>query len=390
MSDSANQAETPLALYSGQAQHQNFSRMKDLLPTSAMKPASAPFDFPEGPAIELPQSYEFEGQSRSTEAFIEDTDTSSILVLRNGQVCYERYLLTGGRDVQWMSFSVAKSFTSALIGIAVEEGFIESIEDSFTRYVPSLDGSAYEGVRIKDVLQMSSGVRWREDYSDPSAEIHDFGAVMAGKQSFETFLAGMKREYEPGTKCVYNSADTQALGLLLVKATGRSISDYMQEKLCEPLGMEAAGYWLLDCDGLEMAAGGVNLVARDFAKIGELYRNKGLWNGKQVVPREWVAASISSDVDHTKPGNVIVGDHAFKLGYGYQWWLPDGDRGEFSAIGIYNQFVYVDPSRNVVIVKLSANRAYGTTSDEATNREDETIEFLRAVAAQCEGDTHDQ
>lgn len=389
MSDSTNQAEAAVALFNGEAQHQNFCRMKELFPTGAMKPSSTPFDFPAGTAIELPQSYEFEGQTRSTEAFLEDTDTSSILVLRNGQVCYERYLLTGGRDVQWMSFSVAKSYVSALVGIAVEEGFIESIEDPVTRYVASLNGSAYEGVRIKDVLQMSSGVRWREDYSDPNAEIHGFNAVMSGNQSFETFLAGMTREYEPGTRCVYNSADTQALGLLLVKATGRSISDYMQEKLCEPLGMEAAGYWLVDCDSLEMAAGGVNLIARDFAKIGELYRNRGVWNGKQLLPRGWVEASTSATAAHTKPGNVIVGDHAFKLGYGYQWWIPAGDRGEFSAIGIYNQFVYVDPSRDVVIVKLSANRAYGTSPDEATNREEESIEFLRAVAAQCEGDTHD-
>jgi CubicO group peptidase (beta-lactamase class C family) len=246
--------------------------------------------------------------------------------------------------------------------------------------VPALSGSAYDGVRIKDVLQMSSGARWNEDYSDPDAEIHRFAAVMAGEDSFEKFMASMESEREPGTVCQYNSGDTQALGMLLVNATGRPIADYMQEKLCEPLGMESPGYWVCDRDGLEMAAGGVSLTARDFARIGELFRNQGEWNGKQVVSKEWVSASVTPDAPYLTPGQVVVGDHNFSLGYGYQWWIPAGDRGEYSAIGIYNQFVFVDPSRGVVIVKLSANRAYGTSSDEATNREDETIEFLRAIA----------
>jgi CubicO group peptidase (beta-lactamase class C family) len=382
MSDAISQPETTPSFFTGEPQHDTLSRMKDFFPTGEMKASSSPVQIPEGAAIELPQNYEFDGKTRSTEEFIVDTDTSALLVLKDGAVCLERYLLTGGRDVQWMSFSVAKSFISALIGIAVEDGSIASIEDPISDYVPSLRGSAYDGVRIVDVLQMSSGVRWDENYSDPDAEIHGFNEVMAGKGSFENFLAGMQREREPGTVCLYNSADTQALGLLLVKATGRSISDYMQEKLCEPLGMEAPGYWLLDCDGLEMAAGGVNLTARDFARIGELFRNKGQWNGQQIIPQSWASASVTPGAPHVMPGEVVVGDHNFSLGYGYQWWIPAGERGEFSAIGIYNQFVYVDPSRGVVIVKLSANRAYGTSSAEAVNREDETIEFLRAIASE--------
>lgn len=382
MSNSKSQSKTPLSLYTGAPQHENFARMRDFFPTGEMKASGAPFQFPEGATIELPQSYEFNGEIRLTEDFIKATDTSALLVLQDGSVRLEQYFLNGGRDVQWMSFSVGKSFVSALIGIAIEDGFIHSIEDPITRYVPALVGSAYDGVRIKDVLQMSSGARWNEDYSDPNAEIHRYGAVLAGEAPFDTFMASLQSEREPGTLCLYNSGDTQALGMLLVKATGRSITDYMQEKLCEPLGMESPGYWVLDCDGMEMAAGGVNLVARDFAKIGELFRNGGVWNGKQIVPQEWVTASVAPDAPYLHPGNVIVGDHAFSMGYGYQWWIPDGDRGEFSAIGVYNQFVYVDPSRGVVIVKLSANRAYGTASDEATNREDETIEFLRAIATQ--------
>lgn len=132
---------------------------------------------------------------------------------------------------------------------------------------------------------------------------------------------------------------------------------------------------------MEMAFAGLNMTARDFAKLGELYRNSGLLNRRQIVPEDWVKASLRADAPHLQPGQPILADHSFDLGYGYQWWLPDGERGEFSAIGIYNQLVYVDPSRGVTIVKLSANPAYGTTMEEGTNRELENIALLRAIAA---------
>ena len=328
--------------------------------------------------------FQFEGVTRPTEDFVNATDTSAILVLKEGEIRFEQYTLTGGPEVQWISWSVAKSFISALIGVAVDEGLISNIEDAIESYVPDLTGSAYEGVRIKDVLQMSSGARWNEDYSDPDSDINRFGAAITGGLGLDEFVAGMVRATEPGTLCQYNSADTQALGLLLVNATGRSVTDYMQEKLYEPLGMESPGYWLLDSKGLEMAFGGLNMTARDFAKMGELFRNGGNWQGQQLVPETWVKASITPDAPHLQNGRVMVGGHVLPLGYGYQWWIPEGERGEFSAIGVYNQFVYVDPACGVVIVKLSANRAYGTSPDEATNREMETIAFLRAVAATME------
>ncbi len=370
----------PLNMFSGEPQHDTFPRMKELFPTGKMRAAASPHRFPDGVPVEMPRSYVFDGQERSSESFLAATDTAALLVLKDGAVCLERYALTGGRDVTWISWSVAKSFVSALVGIAVDERLIDSIEEPIDRYVRVLAGSAYGGVRIKDVLQMSSGARWIEDYSDPDSDISRFGAAIAGGESLEHFLAGMVRECQPGTRCRYNSADTQALGSLLVSATDRAITDYRQEKLCDPLGLEYDGYWLLDSAGMEMAFGGVNLTARDFAKIGELYRNHGGWTGQRVGPARWVEASTRPDAPHLQAGNVIVGGHILPLGYGYQWWIPAGDCGEFSAIGVYNQFVYVDPSRGVVIVKLSANRAYGTSEDEADNREMETIEFLRAIA----------
>lgn len=371
-------------LYVGEPQHENFSTMNKMFPTSAMQAAGKSFEFPEGASMELPEDFVFDGTNRTTAGFLEETDTSALLVIKDGAVRFEDYYLTGGRQVQWISWSVAKSFISAMVGIAVEEGLIGSIEDPITRYVPVLAGSGYDGVSIKHILQMSSGARWNEDYSDPKSDINRLGAVMSGASSLGEFVSQIEPATQPGTFCQYNSADTQAVGMLLVAVTGTSIAEYMQIKLCEPLGMESSGYWIVDGAGMEMALGGLNLTARDFAKIGELYRNQGLWGGKQIVPKVWVAESVTSQAAHLQPGQVIVGGHVFPFGYGYQWWIPQGEDGEFSAIGVYNQFVYVDPSRQTVIVKLSANRTYGSTTEEAENQEEQTLDFLRAVARQLD------
>jgi CubicO group peptidase (beta-lactamase class C family) len=375
-------SQTAPNLYSGEPQHDHFCQMEEYYPIREMKPSPTPLEFPAGTAVELPADYQFAGASKSVAEFLEATDTSALLVLKDGAVCFEDYYLTGGRQTTWTSWSMAKSFVSALVGVAMGEGHIKSIDDAISQYAPALVGSGYEGVSIKDVLQMSSGALWNEDYSDTSSDVHRLGAVMAGQATLDDFVSGIQNETEPGTICQYNSADTQALGMLLVGATGQSLADYMQAKLFTPLGMESRGYWLLDKAGRELALGGLNMVARDFAKIGELYRNGGQWNGQQLVPADWVAASVQSDAAHLQVGKVIVGGHVFPFGYGYQWWVPAGDRGEFSAIGVYNQFVYVDPVAATVVVKLSANRAYGTSPDEATNRELETVEVIRAIIRQ--------
>lgn len=373
-----------LGLFTGAPQHQHFPRLRDFAPSREMAPSREPFTFPQGEPLELPTTYDFEGSTKSVHDFFVDTDTAALLVIQNGAVRHETYALTGGPDTPWISWSVAKSFISTLVGVAIEDGLIGDIDDPISDYIPVSPGSAYDGVAIRQVLQMSSGARWKEDYSDPESDIIRLGSVMAGISTLEAFVADMVRENAPGTVCLYNSADTQALGSLLVHATNRPLSDYMQEKLVEPLGIAAPGYWLLDSSGMEMAFAGLMLTPHDFAKLGELYRQSGTWRGTQVVPAEWVRSSISAGAPHLKPGRVILNDHTIALGYGYQWWLPDGDIGEFAAIGIYNQFIYVDPSRDVVIVKLSSNRAYGTTPHQSTNREIETVEFLRAIARQCD------
>jgi CubicO group peptidase (beta-lactamase class C family) len=373
--DRIQRARMAASLFSGAEQYELFCRVPDFFTHSVMPPADEPFQFGEGEIIELPAAFEYKEQPVTTETFLAETDTSALLVLKDGQVRFEQYMLTGGRKVPWLSMSVAKSFISAAVGIAVNEGHIESIEDPITKYVSKLAGSAYDGVRIKDILQMSSGARWNEDYSDPESDINQFGRIFAIGGSLDEFAATLAREKEPGTVNHYNSIDTQVLGMLLVSTTGRSISEYMTEKLWQPMGTESPGYWLIDSNGMEMAFGGLNATARDYAKLGELYRLSGQLNGKQIVPVDWVKASLTPDAPHLQPGH----DPEFTFGYGYQWWIPEGDEGEFSAIGVYNQFIYVNPTQDVVIVKLSANSDYGTSQDESSYREMETIELFREI-----------
>lgn len=370
-----------LGLFTGVPQHEHFDRMHTLLPSRRLTASPTPHPFPDGRALDLPATFAFAGSTVDTEQFLDASDTGALLVLRDGNVVHEQYRLTGGRDVTWMSMSVAKSFISALVGIAVEQGHIRSIDDPISDYIDAEPGSAYDGVRIEDVLQMSSGARWNEDYSDPASDIVRLGAAMGAGGSLDRFVATAAPDVAPGTVCQYNSTDTQALGALLVRATGQSITDYMQQHLFDPLGMEHDGYWLLDDQGREMAFGGLNLTARDFAKLGELYRRGGNWHGRQVVPADWAEASVRPGAPHLEWGRPVIAGGTLPDGYGYQWWLISGGLDQYSAIGVYNQWVFVSPRDGVTIVKLSATRTYGTTMGEETNFSGAHEAFLQAVAA---------
>ena len=196
-------------LFTGAEQYENFNRMAELFPSTTMTAAPVPYEFPEKFGQNLPDSFEYRGRVVKVDAFLAETDTSALLILHDGKLVFESYMLTGGRDVHWLSMSVAKSFVSAGIGIAVEEGLID-IQKPITEYVPGLEESAYDGVRVKDVLQMSSGATWNEDYNNPESDINRLGRLMALGGSADEFVATLEREYEPGTFNRYNSAGLAA------------------------------------------------------------------------------------------------------------------------------------------------------------------------------------
>ena len=366
------------SLFTGVEQDKNFNRAYKIFPTSKLLASNEPASFEVAQSIDLPSKFAFRGSLIDVEEFLFRTGTSALLIINDGKISYENYWLTGGKDVKWMSMSVAKSFISALVGIAIEQGYIDSVNDSITEYVPQLKNSAYEGIQIKDVLQMSSGARWNEDYSDPDSDVMRSAKIFATGGSLDDFSVSLTNELKPGTFNRYNSTDTQVLGMLLREATGISVTKYMQEVLWNPMGAESNAYWLIDSENMEMVYAGLNATARDYAKLGELFRLKGKFNGKQIVPSSWVTSSTTPDAPHLMPGENPLSD--FPMGYGYQWWIPD-DSDDFAAIGVYNQFIYVSPENNTVVVKLSANRIYGTSDEISTLSEEETVSFLKAVTS---------
>ena len=365
------------SLFSGSDQHQKFNRVYELFPTSNLAPSNNPSSFEIESMIELPNSFVYESRSVDVNEYLDRTDVSALLILKDGKIRYENYWLTGGREVKWISMSVGKSFVSALIGIALDQGHIKSIQDPVTIYVPQLKDSAYDGVSIKDILQMSSGASWNEDYGDPNSDINRSVRIFALGGSLDEFAASLTNENEPGTFNRYNSTDTQVLGMLLREATGTSVTEFMQEMLWDPIGAEDNAYWLLDSENMEVAYGGLNATARDYAKLGELYRLRGRMNNKQIIPEKWVDESVRPDAPHLMPGENPMSD--YPLGYGYQWWIPD-ESGDYMAIGVYNQFIYVSPKNNSVVVQLAANKIYGVDAIDTTVSEFESIAFLRTLA----------
>ncbi len=373
----ARRAVFMATMFQGVDMTDEFSDMQSLFPSHPVRTSNPTPLATATTEFALPPTYEYQGATRNLRDFLQETDTSGLIVLRDGQVIHEEYTLGSSPETRWISWSVAKSFISALVGIAIEDGLIESVRDPVTQYLPELKGSAYDGVAIEDILEMSSGARWDEGYGEWTSDISRYGMYMVMGRSQDEFAATLTRERPPGTFNHYNSTDSHVLGMLLVRATGKTLAAYTEEKLWQPLQMEHDAYWITDALGMELAAGGLNATLRDYARLGELYRNHGRWAGRQVVPEAWVTASTVPGKPHLKAGKRAGSDMI--LGYGYQWWTPPtGNEGEYSAIGVYNQFVYVNPDKAVVIAKTSASRAYGV--DESTDRELETLHVFNTIA----------
>lgn len=349
---------TAVTLYDQDKIVNNFLTMYQSFNSTVIPASTQPFYFPVE-AKALPDSFKYDDNLVVTEDFIKDSQTTGLLVLQHGKIIYENYWLGHAQDKQHISFSMAKSFVSALMGIAIEEGFITDIQQAVTDYVPELIGSGYEGVSIKNVLQMSSGVRFNEDYGDFNSDINRFSRATAFGTSLDNFSASLEREKEPGTYHHYVSIDTQVLGMVLTRATGKSLTNYLSEKIWQPLGMEYKAYWLADDYDMELALGGLNVTLRDYAKLGWLYLNLGQWKNaqgqtRQIVPKQWVVDSTTADAPHLVAGKNNPASTS-SSGYGYQWWLPLNADDEFAAQGIYNQYIYIDPDQKLVIVKNSAN-----------------------------------
>jgi CubicO group peptidase (beta-lactamase class C family) len=304
----------------------------------------------------LPESYEFDGETQNLENALKHFKTDGLLIIKNNKVIYEDYFNGNTPTSKHISWSVAKSFLSALVGIAVRDGLIDDINDPITKYLPDFKDTGYDGIKIKNILQMSSGVLFNEDYADPNSDINKFGRAVAAGTSFRDFAKTLTNHKEQGTYNHYVSIDSQMLGFLLVEVTGMPLREYLHEHIWEKIGMEDSAYYLSDNEDVDMALGGLNATLRDYAKFGLLYLNNGRWDDEQVVPSAWVDASHNMDAPHLQPGVNDFSSSAW--GYGYQWWVPGFPDTDYTASGVYNQYIYIDPLSNVVIAKTSSNHRF--------------------------------
>ncbi len=354
---------------------ENFRAMDAVFPYREVARAGDVWAFDERPHP-LPQHYVLEGRERGLAAFLDETVTTGLLVVKDGAITHEQYRLGADAASPFTSWSMAKSVLSALIGIAIEDGHIASLNDTIDSHVPELARSGYGGVSIRDVITMSSGVAFDENYDDTFSDVNQLFIGLAMGTPMEETLGALERDREPGTYNNYISSDSIALGLVLEAATGVSAQDYLAERLWGPMGAEADAFWNTGREGPVLTFCCLNARLRDYARFGRLYLEGGARDGEQIVPADWVAASVTPSAPHLQPGDNPASFWTF--GYGYHWWVPEEPQGDYLAIGIWGQYIYVDPARDVVIVKTSADPGFD-------DRDHETVAAFRAIAASFNG-----
>lgn len=315
-------------------------------------------------------TYTYDGRSYTPEQFLDRTYTDALLVMKDGRIVHEDYRNNSGEQTRFIGWSMTKSLVSILVGVALEQGEIRSVDDPIETYLPELKGGGYEGVTIRQILQMRSGIDYEEryDFANPGlAANNHINALVKNVSRFADPARTIQRAHAPGEHFQYKTLDTAVLGWLLERATGSTISAYMAQHLWEPLGAERDGFFIMDGPpgvGREFTGAGFNATLRDFARVGQMMLDGGRANGRQIVSADWVALS-------TRPASTSP--RGARDGYGMQWWLF-GDTA-YSAVGLQGQFIYVDPPTRTVVVKLSH------FPPGAQGPEVETAAFMAAASA---------
>jgi CubicO group peptidase (beta-lactamase class C family) len=324
------QVGAAVLFWSQEERFRNFPAMEKIFPGTTAKAGRKVRALPKGAPLPIAEA--------DVGAFMAAQNVAGLLVLQDGKVRLERYAHGFGPEGRWTSFSVAKSVTSTLVGAAIKDGYIKSIDDPVTRYIPDLAGAGYDGVSIRQLLTMTSGVRWNEDYTNPNSDVARMfaEAVPAGADPTVFYMRKLPRESDPGVKFVYKTGETNLIGVLVRRATGKSLSAYLEEKIWRPYGMERDAFWMTDQSGGEVSGCCLSISLRDYGRIGQM----ALEGGKGIVPAGWFADSTKAQVSF--PGG----------GYGYQWWVPPG--GSFMAQGIFGQVIIVDPANRLVMVTSAA------------------------------------
>jgi len=314
-----------------------YRNMDRIVPVRRVHAGDNPLPLPEHPLDLDALPVVYEGGEMTVADYLEAGSVAGLLVIKDGAIVYERYRLGNDRDSRWISYSVTKSVVSMLVGAAIRDGYIESVDEKVTDYLPRLQGSAYDGVSIRNLLQMASGVAWDETYDDPESDINQ---VSWNTLAMYDYLAAKPAAGTPGETFNYNTAETNLVGTLLRSAIGNNLSVYLEEKIWRPFGMQADAYWnLTEAGGGEFGGCCINATLRDYGRLGLFAMNNGrLPDGTPVLPANWMADSTAPS-----PGAPF---------YGYLWWLPRG--GGYRASGIFGQGIYIRPDENLVIALQSA------------------------------------
>jgi CubicO group peptidase (beta-lactamase class C family) len=341
----------------------SFQNVRSILPTRVIPRGPGPAKaLPRAPQSLDELTYaDLDGSRRTVGEMLATTYTDGFLLLRRGNVVVERYMNGMSETTPHLSQSVVKSFVGTLIGILVGQGLL-SLDRPLSHYVPELAGTGYAGATLGQVLDMRSGVRFVEDYLDPASDVSLLDRVAGWKPPLPGEVLGgiydliltLRQERPHGGHFAYRSIETDALGWVLERATGRGLADLLSQELWQPLGAECDASIAIDRAGTCQADGGLNATLGDYARLGLLYLQEGAWGGRQILPAAWVAASRTGDRAAFAP---FYGERfaAFPdAAYSRQWWVLDRQRGRHAAFGIFGQMILIDPMREMVAVKLSS------------------------------------
>lgn len=377
-------------------QPETFRNIDKLFPTRTIKRGRSVFPLPYQESMLLSVTYSPDGvNSYTINDFMSRNRVAGLLIIKDGKIALERYALGNKASSRWAGFSTTKSVVSTLMGIAVKEGKIADIDDQVVDYLPQLAETAYDGVTIKQLMQMSSGVEWNEDYLDPDSDLSAvFQAILDGESGgILNYMAGLQRIAEPGTQFLYKTGETHLQAEVLKSVLdGETISNYLSRKIWANMGMEADANWLLESEGgIEFGGGLLSMTLRDYGRFGLFMLNDGKINGTSILPSGWVDALSSPPADAPQcacnelysENNGAEYPYAYPLGYSYNWWsLPDQTWGEweylddaswwgsdaieavrpdftnllgtFTAQGVFGQFIHINPAEKMVTVVLSA------------------------------------
>lgn len=324
-------ADLQVLFWSDEQRSARFRDMENWFEGHEVKGALEPRPLPDGAPLDDALAAEIRG-------VMDATNAAGVMVLQNGQKRFESYRLGFGPEQRWTSFSVAKSFTSTLLGAAIRDGFIGSLQDPVTKYIPELAGSAYDDVTVEQLATMTSGVAWNEDYTDPDSDVAKMASFVLeyGEDAMVAQMKDLPREAPPGEKWVYKTGETNLIGLVVENAVGLPLAAYAKQKIVNPAGFEADMFWMSDPRGGSIGGCCLSIRLADYARMGQF----ALEGGEGVVPDGWFGEAGDSKVDFERPG----------FGYGYQWWVYDGGYG---AQGIFGQSITIIPEQGLVVAVVS-------------------------------------